>query len=90
MVKKEVKILKALADETRLKIVDFLRDGERCVCEIIPITSKSQPAVSQHLKILTEAGILESRKEGTSIYYRIKDNRVIDAVQILRGVKDIN
>ena len=58
----EVKILKALADETRLTIVEFLKGKEKCVYEIIPITGKSQPTVSQHLKILREAGILKFRK----------------------------
>jgi len=83
--KKQVKIFKALSDETRLKIVEFLQDNEKCVCEIIPATGKSQPAVSQHLKILAEAQILESRKEGTSVYYRIKDERVTGVMEILRG-----
>jgi len=83
--KKQVKIFKALSDETRLNIVEFLQDNEKCVCEIIPATGKSQPAVSQHLKILTEAQILESRKEGTSVYYRIKDERVTGVMEILRG-----
>ncbi|ODS36675.1 MAG: hypothetical protein A7316_02515 [Candidatus Altiarchaeales archaeon WOR_SM1_86-2] len=58
----EVKILKALADETRITIVEFLKGKEKCVYEIIPITGKSQPTVSQHLKILREAGILKFRK----------------------------
>ncbi len=83
MAKNEIKIFKALADETRLNIVNFLKDGEKCVCRIIPITGKSQPAVSQHLKILTEAGILEFRKEGTSIYYRISDEKYIKVLEIL-------
>jgi len=87
MVKNEVKIFKALAEETRLKIVDFLKDGEKCVCEIIPMTGKSQPAVSQHLRILSEAGILEFRKERTSIYYNIKDKRFIEIIKMLREVK---
>jgi len=84
MLKNEVKIFNALADETRLKIVEFLKDNEKCVCEIIPMAGKSQPAVSQHLRILTEAGILEFRKEGTSIYYKVDDQRVINIVKILR------
>lgn len=84
MLKNEVKIFKALADETRLKIVESLKDNEKCVCEIMPMTGKSQPAVSQHLRILTKAGILEFRKKGTSIYYKIDDQRVINIVKILR------
>ena len=82
--KKQVKIFKALSDETRLSIVEFLKEGEKCVCKIIPMTGKSQPTVSQHLRILSEAGILESRKEGTNIYYKIKDKRVIGVMQMVR------
>ena len=59
---KKVKILKALADETRFAIVEFLDNEEKCVYEIIPVTGKAQPTVSQHLKILREAGILKFRK----------------------------
>ncbi len=86
MVKNEVNIFKVLADETRLKIVEFLKDGEKCVCEIIPMTDKSQPTVSQHLRILSEANILESRKEGTSIYYKIKDKKFMEIIQMLREI----
>jgi len=58
----KIRILKALADETRLKIVEFLSDTEKCVHEIVPITGKSQPTVSQHLRILREAGLINFRK----------------------------
>ena len=81
--KNEVKIFKALADETRLRIVEFLKNGERCVCEIIPMTDKSQPAVSQHLRILSEANILESRKDGTSIYYKITDKKFMEIMMFV-------
>jgi ArsR family transcriptional regulator len=84
MARNEIKIFKALSDETRLSIVEFLKEGEKCVCKIIPMTGKSQPTVSQHLRILSEAGILESRKEGTSVYYKIKDKRVIKVLQTVR------
>ncbi len=83
--KDKAKFLKALADETRISIVEFLNNKEKCVCKIIPVTGKSQPSVSQHLKILYEAGIIEPRKEGTSKYYKIKDKR---AIRILEMLKD--
>ncbi len=74
--KKELQILKALADETRLKIVEFLLDGERCVCEIFPIVKRTQSTVSTQLDVLRKAGILNSRKEGTKVYYFIVDKKV--------------
>ena len=59
-----VNILKALADPTRLKILDCIKNGEKCICEIIPYTNKSQPNVSQHLKIFNQDGLIEQRKDG--------------------------
>ena len=61
----EVETFKALADPTRLKILSCIRNGEKCICTIIPYTGKSQPNVSQHMKILRTAGLIEERKDGT-------------------------
>lgn len=76
-------LLRALADETRLKILGFLQEGERCVCEIIPCTGKSQPNVSLHLKKLEDAGILKSRKEGTKVFYSVSDERTRKILALL-------
>lgn len=62
-------LLKALADETRLHILAMLRDGEMCVCEIIEALPLSQPAISHHLKILRQAGLVTDRRQGKWIYY---------------------
>lgn len=64
-------ILKALADETRLMVLTMLQDGEMCVCEIMDVLPLSQPAVSHHLKILRQAGLVTDRRQGKWIYYRI-------------------
>ncbi|MEM3374455.1 MAG: metalloregulator ArsR/SmtB family transcription factor [Candidatus Woesearchaeota archaeon] len=76
-------ILKALADETRLKIIEALKDKEMCACELVPLAKKSQPNVSLHLKKLEENGILKSRKEGTKVIYSIKDKRVLKILNAL-------
>ncbi len=73
---KELEIFKALSDETRLKIVKFLLNGEKCVCKIIPHTKRAQSTVSIQLKKLEYLGILKSRREGKSIYYRIANEKV--------------
>ncbi|MEM4330551.1 MAG: metalloregulator ArsR/SmtB family transcription factor [Candidatus Pacearchaeota archaeon] len=83
MNEKTIKILKALADETRLKIVKILMNGERCVCEIFPYVKRTQSTVSIHLNNLEKNGILESRREGKKIYYKIKDNRVTKLIKLL-------
>lgn len=65
-------ILKALAQPTRLKIIDFLRDGERCVCEIFPAIGEEQSNTSRHLSMMLSSGVLSRRKDGLKIYYAIK------------------
>ncbi|MBP2635183.1 MAG: aseR 3 [Firmicutes bacterium] len=69
--KKVASIYKALGDETRLEIIKMLCGKELCVCDIIDACDKSQPAISHHLKILKQAGLLEDRRDGKWIFYRI-------------------
>ena len=66
----------ALADPIRLEILAYLRDGEKCVCEIIPHLNILQPVVSRHLKILKDAGIVKDRKEGNKRFYSVVDARI--------------
>lgn len=81
--KEAVKILKALSDETRLKIVKFLLGGEKCVCKIVPYTKRTQSTVSIQLGKLESWGILDSRRDGKKIFYKIKDYRVCDVFKAL-------
>ena len=80
------KILKALADPTRLKIVELLKQGEICACKLVPLTKKAQPTVSQHLKILENAGIVKSKKEGKMIFYSVVDPKIFDLIEIAKKV----
>lgn len=79
----ESQFLKAIAQPTRLKILYFLRDGEKCACKIIPKMKEDQSSISRHLTSLKNAGILESRKEGVSVYYKIKDRRVFSILGLV-------
>lgn len=69
-------VFKALADPSRLKILDFLRSGERCECEIVPTVGFAQPTVSRHLKVLVDCGILRRRKEGNRMFYSVTSPRI--------------
>jgi DNA-binding transcriptional ArsR family regulator len=80
---KKIKLLKAMGDETRIKILQYLLNGEKCACTIVPFIGKAQPTVSQHLKVLVEAGILDVRKDGTKVLYRIKNDRAVQIMKIL-------
>jgi DNA-binding transcriptional ArsR family regulator len=78
---KKAEILKAIAQPTRLKILELLKDGERCVCEIYPALGQEQPAISKHLTFMKRAGILDSRKEGLRIIYWIKAPEVLEILR---------
>ncbi len=74
---------KALADAGRLRLLASLQKGERSVGELVEETGRTQPNVSQHLASLTHAGIVEARREGNRVFYRIADPtvlRICDAV----------
>ncbi len=81
--KESLKIFKALCDETRLKIVEFLLTGEKCVCKIVPFSQRSQSTVSIHLSKLENLGIVVSRREGKSVYYRVVNKKVVKILNII-------
>jgi ArsR family transcriptional regulator len=65
------KLLKALADETRLRIVALLAHGELCVCHVESGLDIPQPTASRHLAVLRHAGVVEARRDGSWIHYRL-------------------
>ncbi len=73
-------VLKSLSQPTRLKIIDFLRAGERCVCEIFPAIDEEQSNTSRHLTSMQTHGILSRRKEGVKIYYAVKHPEVFEII----------
>ena len=81
--RKSLKMFKALCDGTRLKIVKFLTNGEKCVCEIVPFTKRTQSTVSIQLAKLENLGIVESRREGKSVYYKLTNNKVKKILKII-------
>jgi ArsR family transcriptional regulator len=81
--KEQLRLLKALSDETRLKIVMFLLNGEKCVCEIFPAVNRTQSTVSIQLGKLENWGILESRRRGKWVFYKIREKRVYSLLKAL-------
>ena len=82
----EVDIFKALADPTRLKILECVKNGEKCICEIIPYTGKSQPNVSIHLKVLKNAGIIKDRKDGTRIMIKASNKEIYEIIEQVKKI----
>lgn len=83
----EVYVFKALADPTRLKILECIKKDERCICEIIPYTGKSQPCVSQHLKVMKHAGIINERKDGTKIIIKASNEDIFKIIKQVKKMK---
>ena len=83
LIELESNYLKAIAQPTRLKILYFLRHGEKCQCKIIPKMKEDQSNISRHLTHMKDMGILESRREGVSVYYKIRDKRVFSLLSLV-------
>jgi len=81
--KEEIKLLKALADETRMRILQCVLNGEQCACAIVPFAGRAQPTVSQHLRILEGAGVLGSRRQGVNIWYSLKSKTALEILNAL-------
>jgi ArsR family transcriptional regulator len=76
------KLFRALGDETRVRIVALLAHGELCVCHIEKALELSQPNVSRHLGILRMAGVVDARRDGTWVYYKLAEQEH-EAVQAM-------
>ncbi len=69
---RQAEIVKGLAHPIRIAIVDYLRDGPRCVCDIAAHVRSERSNVSRHLSVMTSAGILDNYKDGLKVIYRLK------------------
>jgi len=79
-------VCKTLASPKRLEILNALKDGEKTVGELVEILGVPKANVSQHLAVMRLKGILKSRREGVSIFYRISNNKVTEACSLMRDV----
>ena len=80
------KIMKAMAHASRLLILDILSQGERCVCEIVPLVGSDTSTVSKHLSLLKNAGLIDDDKRGLKVFYRLKCPCVIEYIQCIENV----
>ena len=77
-------ICKVFTNPKRLEIIDLLRSGEKTVNELVKLMNLPQSNVSQHLAVLRERGIVETRRLGNSVFYRIADERILKACDLMR------
>ena len=78
------KVFKAFDDEKRLFIIEMIKNGEICACEILENMKISQPTLSHHMKILCDSGIVNARKEGKWTYYSINNSGIQKAINLLK------
>lgn len=83
-----VKVMKALSDPNRVKILKMLQANEQCVCKLWVPLNLAQPTVSKHLKILEEAGLVQSRKVGPWVHYSLSADGSEYARTMLNHLKD--
>ncbi len=79
-------LFKALGHPTRIQILELLAEKELCVCTIYEELEQSQPNISQHLSKLKNADIVESRKEGLQAYYTLKDERILEVMELAKEI----
>ncbi len=83
---KQAEIAKAIAHPLRIAILDFLKNSEQCVCDIAEHIGSEQSNVSRHLSVMVKAGVLDCRKEGLKVIYRLKCPCMLDFFTCITGV----
>ena len=83
---KQAQITKAIAHPLRIAVLDFLKDGPKCVCDIADHLGSERSNVSRHLSVMTNADVLASRKEGLKVIYTLKTPCILDFFSCISGV----
>ena len=82
-----IELFHALSDETRLEIIELLRKGERCVCELTDTLDAAQSRLSFHLRVLKEAGVVRDRKDGRWVHYELVPDAFEEIETLVSGMK---
>jgi ArsR family transcriptional regulator len=90
MYEEHAKVFKAFCDEKRLRILELLRDGEKCACVLLEQLDIGQSGLSYHMKILVESGVVESRQEGKWTHYKISEKGSAHASELLKKLTTPN
>lgn len=86
-IERAARLFHALADPIRLRIVEFLWDGEQCVCDLTDALDTGQSRLSFHLKTLKDAGVVQDRRDGRWNYYSLRENIFEEVHEILQSLK---
>ena len=88
--KKNALVFKAFCDENRLEILELLRTGEKCACDLLEDINVVQSTLSHHMKILCDSGIVKSRRDGKWAYYSIDEDGTKNAENLLKKMTQKN
>lgn len=79
-------LFKAIAHPTRIQILRLLENGPLCVCDILPQLDSEQSNTSQHLSVLKQSGLVESKRDGTKVIYSIPDQKIYEVLALMEGL----
>lgn len=82
----KAEILKALAQPTRLRILEFLRDGEKCICEIVPAVGGEQSNISRHISLMQKSKLVATRKDGVKVMVKVRDLKIFSILDQVSGI----
>ncbi|NWF93093.1 MAG: winged helix-turn-helix transcriptional regulator [Syntrophaceae bacterium] len=82
----KAEILKVLAQPTRLKILESLRNGEKCICEIVPAINGEQSNVSRHISLMQKSHLVTTRKDGVKVMVNVKDPKVFEILDKVSAI----
>ena len=82
----KAEILKALAQPTRLKILELLRNGEKCICEIVPALNGEQSNISRHISLMQKSNLVITRKDGVRVMVKVKNPEIFDILDKVSAV----
>jgi len=74
----KAEVLKVLAQPTRLKILELIRNGEKCICEIVPAINGEQSNISRHISLMQKSNLVTTRKDGVKVMVKVKDPKIFD------------
>ncbi len=87
--KRRADIIKAMAHPARLIVIEALKDGERCVCELNELVELDQSTLSRHLLVLKNSGIIEDDKKGLKVFYKLRCPCVLKYIDCIEGVLNV-
>jgi len=79
-------ILKALAQPTRLKILECLRNGEKCICEIVPALNGEQSNISRHISLMQKSHLVTTRKDGVKVMVKVRDHKIFTILDQVNAI----